>query len=473
MNFRISICILVLLCITVGAACAARINLVDPVRITGDELMKSIYMFPHWWDPWKSDDAALTADIQKIKGLGFNTLCLDHEVSQAVDREWYWLDREYKLAGQEKVYILPWLQLQCVDRLGLMQFSHFQLSEAVNQDKQPEADCANFRDPEFRRALAHYVEAYLERYINDPALLNIKDGDKMKPVVGLMVETGWRSTNGLPLSFDDETNAYFRRWMKSSYHDLAQLNKKWGTSYKSFDEIDPCDKAIFNYDFPDKANMPKAVQDHVRFRARMIGEALQEVAKQVRKRHKNVLFAAEIAYPLSSDNPDAAAYKWNDANEYKAVEFADMVYIRTVGNTSTGQVKKEQDLMMQNGKKVILAYRFFGDSTPARAIAFALDCATSANGIGYYNWNETADDASAIYNKPDRQAMAGIMLDTYDLLCNPDKRQVTAAVVVPLEAAAPVAAVEPAPAPLPALEPVAPVIEPAPATTVAPATPAP
>jgi hypothetical protein len=434
---RITASILLLFAVA-GATTAGKIQLKDPLKLPNDETLKAIYFFPHWWDPWKSDDAALSADLAKIKSLGFNTVCLDHEVSQAIDRDWYWLDREYKLVGKENMYILPWLQLQAADRLSLMKFSHLQLKKAVTQDKQEEEDYVVYRDSEFRRALAHYVCVYLDRYKNDPALLRIKDSKgKLRPVVGLMVEVGWRNPEGLPLSFDEETNAYFRKWLKSYYHSLDHLNSKWGTNFKSFDEIDPCDKTVFNYDYPDKDNMPVAVKEHVLFRARLIADALQDVADQVRKRHKDVILVAEVAYPFSSDHPDAKVYRWNDANEYKAVEFADIIFIRTVGNTSMGQVAKEQELMMMNGKKLVLAYRLFADATPERAAAFALDCACSANGIAYYNWNEKADDSSAIFDKPDRQNLARLMTNVYDMLHDVDRRHTVPAATVPPATASP------------------------------------
>ena len=468
------ICFL-LLCVAVSATCGAKIELKDPIRLPDDQLLKTIYFFPHWWDPWKSDDAAVTADLHRMRELGFNTVCVDHEASQAVDREWYWLDREYELARQENMCILPWLQLQSADRVSLMQFSHLELERAVNQDGQPEEDSVLFRDGEFKKALAHYVSVYLDRYGSDPTLLRVKEKDKLRPVVGLMVETGWRSTSGLPLSFDEETNAYFQRWMKASYHDLEHLNSEWGTSYKSFDEIDPCDKTIFNYAFEDKNNMPVAVREHTRFRARIISDALRDVARQVKKRYKDVLFAAEAAYPFSLDNQDANVYRWNNANEYKAVEFADIIFIRTVGNTSSGQVKKEQDLMMLNGKRVVLAYRLFDDSSSSRAVAFGLDCASAANGLGYYNWNETADGSSAIYDKPDSQALAGLMTSTYDMLYDPDSRHEMASTVLPpprpeavTTSEPPATTVEAAPA-----EPVEPSAESSVAPAPVPASPAP
>lgn len=411
------------------AAQAGKINLQEPIRLPDGQPLKSIYFFGHWWDPWKSDDAALAKDLKRLKELGFNTICVDHEVSQAINRDWHWLDREYKLAGQEKIQILPWLQLQSVDRENLMKFANLSLKQAVNQDGQPVPDCCDFRDSEFRRALAHYITVYLDRYGNDPALLRVKDGKRERPVVALMVEVGWRDEKGMPLSFDEDTNAYFRKWMKASYHDLKHLNTKWGTDYKSFDEIDPCDKSIFDYACEDKQNMPVAVREHVTFRARLIGEALQSVAKEVRKKHKDVMLAAEIAYPFSLDSPDAAAYRWNNANDFRIIDFADIVFIRTAGNTSFGQVKKDQDLLILNGKKVVLGYRLFEGSSTDRGVVFALDCASSANGLGYYNWNETADSASAIYADPKRQECVRLMNSTYDMLYDSEKRHVTTATI--------------------------------------------
>jgi len=434
---RTAFCLLV---ISIAAnAFASRINLKDPIKLADDQTLRAVYFFPHWWDPWKSEDAAVTADLQKMKALGLNAICVDHEVSQAIDRDWYWLDREYKLAAAEKMSILPWLQLQCVDRNALMQFSRLDLKPAVNQDKQIEADFANFRDGEFKRALTHYVNVYLDRYENDPALLRIKERNKLRPVVGLVVEAGWRNGSGLPLSFDDDTNAYFRKWMKSSYHNLAQLNSKWGTTYKSFDEIDPCDKTIFNYAFEDKGNMPMAVREHTHFRARIISDMLSSVAHDVQKKHKDVLFVAEVAYPFSSDDPNASVYHWNSADEYKSVDFADIIFIRTLGNTSTGQLAKEQELMMLNGKRLILAYRLFDDSAPSTPVALALDCAMSANGLAYYNWNETKDTSSSIYDKPEKQSLVQLLTTTYAMLYDVDKRH---GMVTPVSLPAP-KAVEP------------------------------
>ena len=65
--------------------------------------------------PLEWDDSVVSSDLAKMKqSFGFNTVCLDHEVSQAIDRDWYWLDREYQLANKNKMSVLPWLQLQAV-----------------------------------------------------------------------------------------------------------------------------------------------------------------------------------------------------------------------------------------------------------------------------------------------------------------------------------------------------------------------
>lgn len=435
-----------LLAVAVGAAQA---RVLEPVRTSDGQALKAMYFYPHWWDPWKSDDAALSADMKKIKDLGFNTICVDHEASQAVDNDFGWLNREYKFAAQQNLFILPWLQLQAADRQGLMKFSHLKLQAAVDQDKKVQEDYINFRDQEFKDALARYVSAYLDQYADSPALLKVKVGKKVVPVVGLIIEAGWHDGSGMPLSFDEDTNAYFRKWMKSSHHDIKQLNKKWGTSYKSFDEIDPCDKKIFDYACTDKENMPMAVREHTLFRARMINEAMEYATHQVRKHHKDVQFVAEVAYPFGSTSPDAGVYRWNAANDQKAIEFSDILFVRTTGGTITGEVKKQQNRAIADGKQVVTAYRLTDGATQKNAIGLAIDGAESGNGIAYYNWNEHADNASAAYNNADRQALLKTMTDVYTLLCDPEQRHNL--VAAPADTVKPVEpAVLPAlPAPLP------------------------
>ncbi|MCX6375455.1 MAG: beta-galactosidase [Armatimonadetes bacterium] len=464
---RVVTCIL-LVCIAFSAASAARINLKDPIRLADDQTLKAVYYFPHWWDPWKSDDAVVTADLKKMKEIGFNTVCLDHEVSQAVDRDFFWLDREYKLAGQEKMCVLPWLQLQAVDRSALMQFSHLTLKPAVNQDKQLEEDCIIYGDPEFKKALIHYVSVYLDRYAEDPALLRIKDGKKLRPVVGLMLETGWRSTNGLPLSFDETTNAYFRKWMKALYYDIKHLNKKWGTSFKDFDEIDPCDKAIFNYAFTDRANPPMAVSEHVIFRARVIKECLQDVAREIRKKHKDILFVAEVAYPFESSDPNAEVYHYNNANDAIAVDFADIVFVRTLGGPVVKPVVNDGGLLKTETKRVILAYRLFDNAEAPAAVNLALDCAINSNGFAYYNWNEKADQTSAIFDKPERQTLVKIMTGAYDVFSGFERTREAVPVVPAIQTPAPVP-----PVPVQPVSETAPVTAPAPVQEAAPPAPAP
>jgi len=417
--------LMLMVCILSTFAGAAKLSVQDPIRLPDGQALKAVYLYPHWWEPWKSDDSALAGDLKKIKELGFNTICVDHESSQAVDNEWGWINREFKLARAENLYILPWLQLQGSDRKALIKFSHLKIKPAVNQDRQAEEDYITFRDKDFREALAHYVSVYLDQYGDDPALLKVQTGKRMRPVVGLIVEVGWHNGSGLPLSFDDESNAYFRTWMKSSHHDIKQLNKRWGTTYKSFDEIDPCDKTIFNYAVEDRTKIPPAVREHITFRARVINEALEYVARQVRKRHKDVLFIAETPYPFGSTSPDAAAYQLSAANERKAIEFADILFVRTLGDTVSGEAKKQQDQILDSYKQVITAYRLPDGATEKDAIALAIDGASAGNGIAYYNWNEHVDTVFAACNKPDKQQLLKTMNTVYDLICDPDKRHKT------------------------------------------------
>ncbi len=460
---RIAICLLLILGV-LGSAFAAKIGLRDPIRTNEGQTLKAVYYFPHWWDPWKTDDAVVSGDLKKMKEIGFNTVCLDHEVSQAVDRDFYWLDREYKLAGQEKMFILPWLQLQSMDRNALVKFSHMTLKPAVDQDKKQQDDSVVYGDPEFRHALILYINAYLDRYVKDPSILKIKDGKTDKVVVGLMLETGWRTGDGLPLSFDDDTNAYFRKWMKSSYYDIKQLNKKWGTTYASFNDIDPCDKKIFDYLFLDRQNPPMAVKEHVKFRARVMKETFDEVMKEVRKRHKDVLFVAETAYPFDAADVSADSYRWNNANDPLALSAADIVFVRMLAGPTYAQGSKEIANQV-GGKRTVLAYRMTADVQPSEAVNLALDCAMNSNGFAYYNWNEAADSASAVFDKPARQDSLKIVTSSYDVLN--DYEALRDAALTATAPAVPAVAPVPTPAPAPAA------VEPAPATGNAVVAPAP
>ena len=53
----------------------------SPLRLPNGEPLVGIYFFPHWWDPWKTSDEKVLADMRMLREMGFNTLFLDHEWS--------------------------------------------------------------------------------------------------------------------------------------------------------------------------------------------------------------------------------------------------------------------------------------------------------------------------------------------------------------------------------------------------------
>jgi len=200
----------------------------------------------------------------------------------------------------------------------------------------------------------------------------------------------------------------------------------------------------------------------------VIKECLQDVAREVRKKHKDIFFVAEVAYPFESSDPNAEVYRWNNANDAIAVDFADIVFVRTLGGPVVKPVVKNGGLLQPETKRVILAYRLFDNAEATAAVNLALDCAINSNGFAYYNWNEKADQTSAIFDKPERQSLVKIMTGAYDVFSDFEKTRDTVPVVPAIQT--------PAPAPTVPVQPVsetAPVAAPAPVEETAPPTPAP
>lgn len=85
-------------CLCLAAAAPTRAD--APLRLPNGEPVVCVYYFTHWWEPWKSDDEAIRQDLRRLRGMGFNTLLLDHEWSQAIDGNWRLLDRANRLAAE-------------------------------------------------------------------------------------------------------------------------------------------------------------------------------------------------------------------------------------------------------------------------------------------------------------------------------------------------------------------------------------
>jgi hypothetical protein len=368
----------------------------EPLRLTSGEPLICAYFFGHWWEPWKSDDDAIRGDLARLKELGINAICLDHEPQQWFDREWHWVDREHRLAKEAGLGIIPWLEAKCGADMG-RHFENFRkyygidVPRAMDQDGDPQN--ALIWHPDYVRALTAHTLRYLERFGDDGALLRVRKDGRVRRVISLTVETGWDD-----VSFDEGTNARFRQWLAAHYFDIAALNQAWGTSYRSFDDVDPRDKQIFDYEqvYRDSKRdaVPKAVADHTRFRAELINQALAEVKRRVSERYPDLLFLAEIPYTWHHDHPDAVAHTYRSAMLPIAVEYADIVMLRTVDNRLGEQDQAECRRLLAEGKDVILAHRTYAAtnfSYPDAAAIIAGQAATVANGLGYYSWNEMVD----------------------------------------------------------------------------------
>jgi len=101
-----------IICIAFLATAASQATATEPLRLANGEPMVCIYYFDHWWEPWRSDDNAVLDDLRRLRKMGFSTLLVDHEWTQAIDNDWRWLDRTFGLADQAGMYVVPWLSVK-------------------------------------------------------------------------------------------------------------------------------------------------------------------------------------------------------------------------------------------------------------------------------------------------------------------------------------------------------------------------
>jgi len=322
-----------------GLVFVSRAAAAEPLRLTNGEPLTCSYFFPHWWEPWKSDDQAVLRDLQRLREMGFNTLLVDHEWSQAIDGNWRWLGRTFDLAARANLQVVPWLSLKTWcdihagdrERLAQQQFG-VKLRYGLRQDGTPTAPL--IYDDSVIQLGAKYAEAYLGRYLKRP-LLRLRWNGKDRPVISLGVESAWDG------SFDEGTNLLFARWLRSRYRDISSLNQAWGTHYAGFEEVDPRDKAVFDYGGHMKGQAKRAapVEDHVAFRAQMISDAQSRIGALLRRKHPEMLLLAEVPYQYGSEHPDARGYRICFGANPESCDWADIVLFR-----NTGPLNKEAGL---------------------------------------------------------------------------------------------------------------------------------
>jgi len=260
-------------------------------------------------------------------------------------------------------------------------------------DQDGKAKNALIWHPDYLNALTAHTLRYLKRFGDDGAILRVRKDGRLRRVISLVVETGWDD-----VSFDEGTNSLFRQWLPRHYPNSAALNEAWGTTYESFEAVDPRDKKVFAYEqvYRDRKRdaVPKAVADHTLFRAELIDQALSEVKRRVSARHPDLLFLAEIPYTWHHNHPHAVGHTYRSAMLPVAVDYADIVMFRTVDNRLGEADQAECRRLLAEGKDVILAHRTYAAKNfayPDAAQIIAGQAASLANGLGYYSWNEMVD----------------------------------------------------------------------------------
>lgn len=372
---------------------------VEPLRLPDGQPLVCIYYFTHWWEPWKSDDNAILNDFRRLRAMGINTLLLDQEFSQAIDGNWKWLARDFELANQAGLNIVPWLSLKtwCDIHPGHRQEiarEWFGVEMRYGTTQNGEQTAPLIYDESVLISGSKYAMMYLDRYASGP-LLHLRWDGKDRPVICLSVESAWEG------SFDETTNLLFCRWLRHRYEDVSALNDAWGTSYSSFFDVNPKDVAIFDYSAHQegKAQYPVAVEDYIEFRAEIISDSLAYMAALVRQKYPEVLFLAEIPYQYGSKHPHARGYRINYGANPRSCDYADIVLFRNTGPLSQAELESLHYHQARTGQKFILTYRTYSDwdMTPnsgafGQAVElYAGQAASQANGFGFYSFNEMVD----------------------------------------------------------------------------------
>jgi hypothetical protein len=367
-----------------------------PLRLASGEPLVAAYFFSRWWEPWRSSDELVLSDLRRLRAMGVNTICLDHEPIQAFDGDWAFPERDHRLAAQAGIAIIPWLELKCGADMSVHHqeiAEHYGIIVPRGEDAKGAPTNVRLYRAEYREALAAYVLDYLGRFLERGAILRVMEGGRARPVISLTVETGWDNA-----SFDDETNALFRRWLRRRYGDVAGINRAWDAKYRSLNEIDPRDDDQFPYRralaLAQAGKTPRSLTDHVRFRAEVINRALRAVRDAVRRRYPDLLFLAEVPYTFASQHPHAIGHRFGAAMLPQAVAYADIVMFRTVNPQLDAAELADLEMLAARGQRSILCHRTYQaknfESQGSRDI-IARQAAQHAHGLGYYSWNEMGD----------------------------------------------------------------------------------
>jgi hypothetical protein len=370
----------------------------EPLRLESGEPLVGIYYFTHWWEPWKSDDDRIRADLRRLRDMGFNTVFLDQEPSQMYDGEWAILDRDFRLARETGMKILPWLEAKCGKDASM--HSRFEqvkrrwgaeLSFAERQDGK-ESQVLVW-EPAFTDYMVGWISDYLERYSDTGTILTVVGDGETHRVISPCVEIGWEM-----VSFDDETNRMFRSWLRRKYDGVRELNAAWGTDFKGIMDVDPRDTDVFDYSDLWQETQSPAVTDHVEFRAEVCRDALQKVCDRLREKYPDLLFVAELPHEIGHQHPNSIKYTWEYAAVPTMAEWGDILLIRSGGFPDPRSVDLMDAFTERTGIPIIYTHRISATQGPGRgefsnemAREYAEQAAMHGVGFGYYSWNEMVD----------------------------------------------------------------------------------
>lgn len=411
MRFTMLLILLIALFCQVGASA-------EPLLLSDNAPLTGVYFFTHWWEPWKSSDAEVISDLKLLKSMGYNTIFLDHEWSQAIG-DWSVLDRDHNLAKKAGMQILPWLSLKVWQDIGTPAYRKVFLKQTygvdldLGVDKNGKTSRTKPYDPAVVDAGVRYCREYLNRYLKNGAILHVLWNGKLRPVVALSVELGWEG------SYDSLTRQMFQIWAEAMYGmDLDRLNKAWGTSFSRFDEIDLNNRIIFdqnNYCIG-KAQYPKAIEDYIEFRSQTVNSCLSRIKEQLLREYPDILIAAELPYQLGSLHPDAINYRITFGANPSSAYHADILVIRATDILTNAEQHQLMDYKARTKQKIILTYRTYqnwgerllSDKANIGNVGkkYADQAATIAEGLGFYSWNEMVDThvvwkADGVSNSPD------------------------------------------------------------------------
>lgn len=373
-------------------------NAEEPLRTASGEAVRAIYYFPHWWQPWLSDEDLIAQDFKRLRAMGINTLLLDHEWTQGVNQDnWNLLDRAHRLAAGAGLRIVPWLSLKTWSDMGLTQGrveqarKQFGVDLAKSQNQDGSTSSLVVYDEATIIAGSGYAIQYLDRYKEKGVIAEFDWNGKVRPTVALTVELAWDGGG-----FDARSIDIFRRWLEGRYKGkIAVLNKLWKTRYGGFAEVDPLDRAIFDYANHAKARTtkhPQAVEDHIEFRSVMVNRGLQAMKERVKLAHPDVLISSEFPYQLSAEHPHAKEFRVVFGSNPTCADHVEILFLRMTGLMTESEKKALRAHQDRTGQKVILCYRTYnhwGERHPASN--YADQAAELANGIGFYSWNEMVD----------------------------------------------------------------------------------